>query len=38
MSALRLADRIDHAALQRVPEVEAELAAFLVNIGYTGDL
>ena len=38
MPALRPSDRIDHAALQRVLEVEAELAAFLANIGYTGDL
>jgi hypothetical protein len=38
MPALRLGDQIDHAALQRVLEAEAELAAFLANIGYTGDL
>lgn len=38
MPALRLADRIDHAALQRALDVEAELAAFLAKIGYTRDL
>jgi hypothetical protein len=37
MPALRLADQIDHAALQRVLQVEAELAGFLANIGYTDD-
>jgi hypothetical protein len=37
MPAIRLADQIDHAALQRVLQVELELAAFLANIGYTDD-
>lgn len=35
MSALRLAERIDHAAIQRALQVEAELAGFLLDIGYT---
>jgi len=35
MPAIRLADQIDHAALQRALPVELELAAFLANIGYT---
>jgi len=38
MPALRLADQIDHGALQRVLQVEAELAAFLADIGYRDDL
>lgn len=37
MPAIRLADQIDHAALQRVLQVEPELAAFLVDIGYKND-
>lgn len=34
MPALRLADQIDHGAIERVLAVEAELAAFLAGIGY----
>lgn len=37
MPAIRLADQIDHAALQRVLQVEPELAAFLDDIGYKND-
>ncbi len=35
MPAMRLADQIDHGAIARVQLVEAELADFLANIGYT---
>jgi hypothetical protein len=35
MPALRLGDRIDDEAIQRVLQVEAELAGFLADIGYT---
>ena len=35
MPALRLADRIDHAAIQRALQIEPELASFLASIGYT---
>ncbi len=35
MPALRLADQIDHAAIERVLQVEAELAGFCASIGYT---
>ena len=34
MPALRLADQIDHGAIERVRHVEAELADFLAGIGY----
>jgi hypothetical protein len=37
MPALRLADQIGHGAIERVLQVEAEIAGFLVNIGYTDD-
>jgi hypothetical protein len=35
MPALRLADQIDDGAIQRARAVEAELAGFLADIGYT---
>jgi len=37
MPALRLADRIDHGAILRARQAEAELAGFLSDIGYTVD-
>jgi hypothetical protein len=38
MPAIRLADRIDHEAILRALKVEAELAGFLSNIGYSDDI
>lgn len=37
MPALRLADRIDHGAILRARQAEAELAGFLSDIGFTAD-
>jgi hypothetical protein len=38
MPALKLADRIDDAAIRRALHVEADLAAFLADIGYSRGL
>lgn len=35
MSTLRLAGRIDHAAIRRALQVEAKLAGFLLDMRYT---